>query len=98
MNLPDTQLFDQLAAAVAARITASIPIEFDLWGSAEIAAYLKVSSKHVLDRYAPMTDFPLAIRLPTQNGGHGQPRWKASEIIAWAEKYQEKKLRTSQLI
>lgn len=80
---------DTIAAAVAARIAPVIPIDIDLWGAAEIGSYLKVGHRQVLERYAPLPDFPKAIRLPTQGGGHGQPRWKASEIIAWTDKYQE---------
>jgi hypothetical protein len=89
MNAPDMNIIDQLAAAVALRITPSIPIEIDLWGSAEIGAYLKCGARQVIDRYAPLPDFPKAIRLPTSSGGQGQPRWHAVEVIAWATKYKE---------
>jgi len=89
MSEPTPNLIDQLAAAVAERITPTIPIDIDLWGAAEIGAYLKMGSRQVLERYAPLPDFPKAIRLPTQGGGFGQPRWRATEVIAWAERYQE---------
>ena len=79
---------DQLAAAIVGRLIPPIPLEIDLWSGVEIGAYLKVGSRQVLERLAPMPDFPKAIRLPTDRG-KGQPRWKACEIIAWAEKYQE---------
>ncbi len=87
--MTDTALIDQLAAAVAARISPAIPLEFDLWSAAEIAAWLKVGTDQVLERYAPLPDFPKAIRLPTPDGGRGRPRWKAAEVIAWAEKYKD---------
>lgn len=87
MNAPD--IIEQLAAAVAACITPAIPLEIDLWSAAEIGAYLKVGSRQVLERYAPLPDFPKAIRLPTPSGGQGNPRWQAAEVIAWAEKYKE---------
>lgn len=80
---------DLLAAAIAGHLTPAIPLEIDLWSGTEIAAYLKVGARQVLERYAPLPDFPKAIRLPTSEGGKGQPRWKASEVIAWAERYQE---------
>ncbi len=88
MNAPDQTLIDQLAAAVAARVN-RIPIEIDLWSATEIAEYLKVTSRHVLERFAPHPTFPRAIRLPTCGGGTGQPRWKAVEIIEWVSKHQE---------
>lgn len=37
---------------------------------------------------APALSVPNAIRLPSA-GGRAQPLWKASEVIAWATKYQE---------
>lgn len=85
----DMSTIDQLAAAIAGRLIPTIPLEIDLWSGTEIGAYLKVGSRQVLERYAPLPDFPKAIRLPTGEGGKGQPRWKASEVIAWAEKHQE---------
>jgi predicted DNA-binding transcriptional regulator AlpA len=60
-----------------------------IYGMAQtIAQYLKVTPKHVLQRYAPLPDFPQPIRLPSAKGT-GQLRWKAKEIIGWAERYQE---------
>ena len=67
-----------------------LPIDIDLWSAREIAAYLKVSPRQVTERYAPLLDFPRPIRLPA-NKGNGHARWKASEIITWAESRQEKK-------
>lgn len=69
----------------------SVPISVDLWDADMIAAYLKRSSRQVMSRYAPLPDFPRAIRLPSTTGGCGQPLWKATDVIAWAEKYQEKR-------
>lgn len=90
----ETQVIDQLAAELAHRIRVSaIPIQIDLWDAETIGLYLKVSAKHVLQRYAPLPDFPQPIRLPSEKRG-GQPRWKAAEVIAWAEKYQEKRRTT----
>lgn len=87
--MDEKNLIDQIAAAVAARVAPAIPLHVDLWSAAEIAAYLKMTPRHILERYAPRPDFPKAIRLPAQSGGPGQPRWKASEVIAWAERHQE---------
>lgn len=88
MNAEDQSIIDRLAAAVAGQIN-RIPIEIDLWDSARIGEFLKVGSRQVLERYAPLPNFPRAIRLPTPQGGNGQPLWKAVEVIAWAEKFKE---------
>ena len=67
-----------------------IPVEADLWDSTHIAAYLKRSARHVMERLAPMPDFPKAIRLPTTSGGRGDPLWPAAEVIEWVGKYRER--------
>ena len=86
MNIEQiAEIIDKLQCRLA------ISIEHDLWDAAMIAAYLKVGKPQVLARYAPLPGFPQAIRLPVAGGGKGQPRWKAKEIIAWAEKHQEKR-------
>jgi ABC-type Fe3+ transport system substrate-binding protein len=87
--MTETLLLERLAAAVAERVAPRIPIEIDLWSASEIAAYLKLSERQVTERYAPLPDFPKAYRLPTPSGGSGHPRWKAHEVIAWAERYAE---------
>jgi predicted DNA-binding transcriptional regulator AlpA len=70
----------------------SIPLDVALWSAAEVAAYLCVSVAQVRERYACRPDFPRPIRLPvTGSSGQGHPRWKASEVIEWAENYQEKR-------
>jgi hypothetical protein len=69
-------------------IQPQIPITVDLWDARTVGAYLKVSPRQVTERYALLDGFPPAIRLPSPNG-RGHPRWKAMEIIKWAEKHQE---------
>lgn len=66
-----------------------LPVEIDLWSADEIARYLKRERRTVMESYACLPNFPKAIRLPSK-GVRGQPLWKASEVIAWAERYQEK--------
>lgn len=93
MTTADTSqqiLIDWLAAAIASHMTRRIPIAVDLWSVAEISAYLKVSPRQVVERYACLPGFPAAIRLPTQGRGRGHPRYKAAEIIKWAEAHGEK--------
>lgn len=83
-------LVDQLAEAIARRTARRIPLAVDLWGYAEIADYLKVGVAQVAERYAPLPDFPRAIRLPSTGIRRGHPRYKAAEVIAWAVKHQDR--------
>lgn len=71
--------------------TARIPPERELWDDETIAQYLHVSARHVAERYACRPDFPKAIKLPTESGRNNPRRWKAAEVMAWAEGFQEKK-------
>ena len=84
-------LIDQLAAAIAKHMPAPIPLSVDLWGIKEISSYLKQTAQSVSERVVSLPGFPQAIRLPTQSGKKGHPRGKASEVIAWVEKHQEKR-------
>lgn len=81
----------QLAEQIAHYIRPAIPLSVDLWDAETISSYLKVSARQVRERYAIMPGFPQAIRLPSGGTEKGHPRWKAEEVIAWAEKYQEKR-------
>lgn len=68
-----------------------IPHDVDLWDSDICAAYFKRSQRHFTDRIATLPNFPQAIRLPAPTG-KSQPLYKAVEVIAFAEKYQEKRV------
>ena len=83
-------MIEQLAAAIAVHTAPVIPINYDLWDSKHVAAYLKMSVHSFQTRYAPMSDFPRAIRLPSISGRQGNPRWKALDVIRWAEKHIDK--------
>lgn len=86
--MTDTETIERIAVEVARRIRPQI--EDDLWDSECAGLYLKVSARTVAERFAPLPDFPKAIRLPTESGGRGHPRWPAEEIRAWAKKYRER--------
>lgn len=86
----ETDLINRLAAAVAERIRPQIPIEYDMWDVATIAQCLKLSEAQVRERLAPQPDFPKAIRLPTAKGGKGHARYRATDVLAWMMKYQDK--------
>ena len=79
-------IIDQLAQAIARHTARRIPLAVDLWSNAEIAAYLKCDPRQVSERYSGLPGFPRAIRI----GGKGHPRYKAAEVIAWAEGQTEK--------
>ncbi|SET61242.1 Transcriptional regulator, contains XRE-family HTH domain [Nitrosospira multiformis] len=66
----------------------TLPLEIDLWSEDEIAAYLKRDRRTVMESITCHPDFPETIRLPSATGGHGQPLWKAREVVKWAESYQ----------
>lgn len=82
------ELIDQLVQAIQSR---TIPVEFDLWDADGVASYLKVQRRTVLEVIAPRPDFPPAIRIPTSGSGPGAPRWKAVDVIAWAQARQDKR-------
>ena len=82
------ELISQLVQAIQARV---IPVELELWDADGVAGYLKVQRRTVLEVFAPRPDFPAAIRLPTRGSGPGAPRWKAMDVIEWAQARQDKR-------
>jgi len=74
---PITSKLDELIAVMK---SASLPFK-DRWLDASgVGALLGYSGRHVAERIACKPDFPRPVRL---DGGH--PRWKAAEVLAWAE-------------
>lgn len=90
--MTDRDLIDQLAAAVAARVQPRVPLDVALWSVEDVANYLNSTPKSVCNNIMPVPGFPAAIRLPTKTGGRGHPMFKAAEVIAWAESYQERRV------
>jgi hypothetical protein len=86
----DPTIIDDLAASIARHTARRIPLAVDLWGCAEIAAYLKLAQRHVSDSVVTLPGFPAAIRIPTRGAGRGKPRYKASEVISWAESHKDR--------
>jgi hypothetical protein len=85
----EQDLITKLIEMVSQHVKPSIPINIALWDNARVAEYLCRDHAVVRDRISAMPTFPRAIRLPTAKG-KGHPLYKASEIIKWAEKYQDK--------
>lgn len=88
--MSEHELIDRLATELATRIRPSIPLNIDLWDIDTIAQYMKMSTTSVRERFACLPDFPAAIRLPSKMGKRAHPLYKASEVIAWTNKYQER--------
>lgn len=63
----------------------ALPADKMLWDAAAVGAYLGVSARQVAERYALRPGFPATIRLPSESG-RGLLRWRAAEVIAWAER------------
>jgi len=90
MKQTDTE---QLKELIEQLLNPSIPVEVDLWSSKEIAAYLKQKPRTVAEVTCRIPGFPQTIYLPSATGkGRAHPRWKAREVIQWAEKYQENRV------
>lgn len=89
--MTSSELIDQLAAALASRVS-RVPLEIALWSVDDVAAYLNSTPKSVCNHVLCLPGFPAAIRLPTKTGGRGRPMFKAQEVIQWAESYQERRV------
>ena len=81
---------DQLLADILAELRRQrTPTGLDaaLWDADDVAAYLRVTRAYVLQRLAPRADWPNTIRL---SDGPKLARWRAREVIHWAQKRQER--------
>lgn len=88
--MSEQEMIQQVAAAIAAQLQPPVPVQIDLWDVATIARVLKRSENQVRNRMICLPDFPKAIRLPVIGGGRGQPLYKATEVLAWVSKYQDR--------
>lgn len=84
----ETALIDKIDALIAVLKRPVIPAERVLWDSEQAAAYLGVTARHFAERIACKPSFPLTIRLAEIKGGL---RWKAEEVMNWAESRREKR-------
>jgi hypothetical protein len=82
---------EELAYKIAEAVRPAIPLDVDLWDVKTIASYLKRDPAVVRERICSLPTFPAAIRIPNANGQRMHPLWKASDVVAWAESYKEKK-------
>ncbi len=86
--MTETAILEKLDDLIAVLKRPSVPADRVLWDSAQAGAYLGISSRHFAERIACKPDFPRAIRLAEIKGGL---RWKAEEVMEWAESRQEKR-------
>ena len=82
------QLIDRLDTLIGVLSRPSIPSDRVLWDAEQAAAYLCASVRNSSERIACKPDFPRAIRLSEIKGGL---RWKAEEVMDWAESRREKR-------
>lgn len=80
------ELIERLIHAIESR---SIPLEAEIWDADTVAGYLRVSRRTVLEHFSPRPDFPAGIRLPGR-GKSDLVRWKAIEVMGWAESKRDK--------
>lgn len=82
---------DQLLADILAELRRQrqpTGLDAALWDADDVAAYLRVERRYVLERLAIRPDWPAPIRLT--DGPKGGARWRAREVIHWAQKRQER--------
>lgn len=93
--MSEADLIERIAVAVAEHVRPAVPLTVALWDTETIAQYLTRSAKVVRERVVTLPDFPKPIRIPSVQSGKvdeatkSLPRWKAAEVIAWAESYRE---------
>lgn len=79
---------DDILSAILAELRRprpTIPLDVALWDADAVAEYLSVDRLYVLKRLATRSDWPATIRL----GGPKTARWRAREVIAWAQRREE---------
>lgn len=92
--MSEADLIERIAVAVANHVRPALPVSVTLWDVERIAEYLVRSPKVVRERVVTLPGFPKPIRIPSVQSGKDElakalPRWKAAEVIAWAESYRE---------
>ncbi len=81
---------DRLETMLAGLSAPPVPLEVQLWDLAAVSKYLRRHTEVVRESMACLPDFPKAVRLPGR-GARSHALYYASEIIAWAKNYREKR-------
>lgn len=74
-------LLDQIGGPV-------VPLDDQLWDSADVARYLKRSVGFVQDTLTALPSFPRAYRLPSR--GRARPLYNAGEVVQWVKQFKER--------
>ncbi|MFJ9531225.1 hypothetical protein [Herbaspirillum sp. NPDC101396] len=90
--MSEVEMIEKLANALRDKLFPAIPLSVQLWDGKAIAGYLHRTPNVVMERVVTLNGFPKPIRLPAGDASRGRPLWKATEVIAWAESHQEKKI------
>jgi len=78
--------YEKLADSIAKKLRLLPPPDKVIWESKQCAEYLRISERHYVDKVSKSAGYPLAIKLPTENGSRGHSRWYAQEIQEWVKK------------
>jgi hypothetical protein len=79
-----TEIAEQIADAIARR--PMIPASQQLWDADALASYFLVTRRAAVERFAALPSFPRPIQVKLADGKISRPRWKAVEVMAWAER------------
>lgn len=89
-----TEIEAAIVAAIAKVQRPTVPVEFDLWGPRECAAFFKCSESQFVQYIKTYPDFPKPISVPLAKPGrngkamHMHDRWKAVQVIEYADSCQ----------
>ena len=64
----------------------SVPVDDQIWSKEQVAEYLGVSPRQVIERYATKPDFPKGFKIGTAKRS-SPVRWMAIEVIEWAKSF-----------
>lgn len=84
-----SELIERLAMAIAKHIPRQIPLINRLWSIEQVAHYLGLSATYVHNHFPSAPGFPTPIRVCMKKGVKGHPRFKAVEVIRWAEAHRD---------
>ncbi len=80
--MTDTAAIVNAIERLETAILTGVPMDKRLWDSASCAQYLGYSRPHFLAHIAARPDFPKSLQVGTGDKGR---RWKAAEVMEWAE-------------
>ena len=66
-------------------IPAHCSLANQLWSPEDVAGFLRVRPRTVVDKIQFRDGFPKPVRIPSDNRGH--LRWWAQEVVTWMRQY-----------